>query len=179
VDDWYEIVDERDLAQGDILLHCPVARVETFAHPLPDDLEVVVDRHHLIMLSQSCDLVNDKVDDVLLAAVLDYRDLVAREGNANPVVKSKKFRKGAVDGNLPSYSLLPPFDGVPNFEWSLVDFHHLFTLPKVYAEEFAEAAGARLRLVPPYREHLAQAFSRYMMRVGLPTPLGDFEGLQV
>lgn len=26
----------------------------------------------------------------------------------------------------------------------------------------------RLRLLPPYREHLSQAFARYFMQVGLP-----------
>lgn len=28
-----------------------------------------------------------------------------------------------------------------------------------------------LRLLPPYREHLSQAFARYFMRVGLPQDL--------
>jgi hypothetical protein len=28
-----------------------------------------------------------------------------------------------------------------------------------------------LRLCPPYREHLAQAFARFFMRVGLPIPI--------
>lgn len=32
----------------------------------------------------------------------------------------------------------------------------------------AERNGKRLRLCPPYREHLSQAFARYFMRVGLP-----------
>jgi hypothetical protein len=32
----------------------------------------------------------------------------------------------------------------------------------------AVRAGDRLRLLPPYREHLSQAFARYFMRVGLP-----------
>lgn len=31
--------------------------------------------------------------------------------------------------------------------------------------------GKRLRLLPPYREHLSQAFARFFMRVGLPTDI--------
>jgi hypothetical protein len=29
----------------------------------------------------------------------------------------------------------------------------------------------RPQLLPPYREHLSQAFARFFMRVGLPTPV--------
>jgi hypothetical protein len=35
--------------------------------------------------------------------------------------------------------------------------------------------GPRLRLRSPYREHLAQAFARYFMRVGLPHDARAFE----
>jgi hypothetical protein len=33
----------------------------------------------------------------------------------------------------------------------------------------------RMVLPPPYREHLAQAFARYFMRVGLPHDAKAFE----
>jgi hypothetical protein len=51
------------------------------------------------------------------------------------------------------------------------------TLPKGYIADFATQGGARLRIVPPYREHLAQAFARYFMRVGLPSSLDAFEAV--
>ena len=54
-------------------------------------------------------------------------------------------------------------------------FHRLFTLPKAFLQRFAEASGPRLRLIPPYREHLAQALARYFMRVGLPHDAKVFE----
>jgi hypothetical protein len=34
--------------------------------------------------------------------------------------------------------------------------------------------GRRLRLLPPYREHLSQAFARFFMRVGLPVDIPPF-----
>lgn len=178
MDGWYEVVAERSLAQGDVLLRCPVPQVETYVYPLPDDVAVVVDDRDLIVLTQSCDLENNKVDEVLLAAVRDYQSLAITEGEANPVIRSKRWRENAVRGDLAAYSLLPPHED-PAVDWSLVDFHHLFTLSKSYIEDFAQAAGQRLRLVPPYREHLAQAFARYVMRVGLPTALNEFEHLAV
>lgn len=175
---WYTTVVGKALAQGDLLLGCPVPRVQDYKYPLPDDLDVFLDVHHLIVLSQSCDLDNDKVDEILLAAVLDYVLLVQREGAANPSIRGRRWRKAAINGDLPAYSVLPP-NADPVLNWSLVDFHHLFTLPKPYIEQYAEACGVRLRVVPPYREHLAQAFARYVMRVGLPSSLQAFENVDV
>ena len=127
---WYEVVSGNRLAQGDLLLNCPVPRIETYAYPLADMLDVCVDTHHLAVVSQSCDLENDKVDDVLLAAVLDYRELTEREGRGNPYIRGRNWRKAAIRGDLASFSLLPVREEPPAFAWSLVDFHHLFTLPK-------------------------------------------------
>jgi len=71
VTDWYETVSGQELAQGDLLLSCPVPLLEEFSMPLPAEFEVAVDYRDLVVLSQSCDLVNDKIDEVLLAAVQD------------------------------------------------------------------------------------------------------------
>jgi hypothetical protein len=176
--DWYEAVSGPALAQGDVLLRCPVPSMGTVELPVPDHVDVVVDTLDLVVLTQSCDLEQGKVREVLLAAVRDYQQLAADHGDANPSIKGKDFRKAAVMGNLPSMSLLPPSpDSAMN--WSLVDFHQLFSLPVDFVRAVAEDAGDRWRLVPPYREHLAQAFARYFMRVGLPTTLHDFEKFRV
>ena len=55
----------------------------------------------------------------------------------------------------------------------IVDFiTKSFSLPRAFLERFlAERGVPRLRLLPPYREHLSQAFARFFMRVGLPTPV--------
>ncbi len=57
-----------------------------------------------------------------------------------------------------------------------MDFRKLYTMRKELLQQHAETLGPRLRLVPPYREHLSQAFARYFMRVGLPHEARDFEG---
>jgi hypothetical protein len=54
----------------------------------------------------------------------------------------------------------------------VVDFHDLFTVPRGFLEAVLRQRGLpRLRLLPPYREHLSQAFARFFMRVGLPQPI--------
>lgn len=172
--DWYEVTKGSTLCQSDLLMGCPVPKVSTTVFPLPDELDIISGEFDLIVLTQSCDLENSKVDEVLLALVQNYETLLQTEGLSNPYIKGRKFREGLVKGDQPAYSLLPERSDAPALNWSLVDFHQLFTLPKDYVERFADSCGPRLRLVPPYREHLAQAFARYMMRVGLPSGLTEF-----
>jgi hypothetical protein len=59
-------------------------------------------------------------------------------------------------------------------DFVLIDFHDLFTLSVGLIREFASHSGDRLRLLPPYREHLSQAFARLFMRVGLPVDIPVF-----
>jgi len=55
-------------------------------------------------------------------------------------------------------------------ETSLIDFHEILSPPRIFLETWTmHTALPRLRLLPPYREHLSQAFARYFMRVGLPS----------
>jgi len=57
-------------------------------------------------------------------------------------------------------------------EIRVVDFHDVFTVPRSFLEMLLKGRQSpRLRLLPPYREHLSQAFARFFMRVGLPQPV--------
>jgi hypothetical protein len=60
----------------------------------------------------------------------------------------------------------------PPLELRVVDFLELYTLPRAFLESLLKGrGGSRVRLLPPYREHLSQAFARFFMRVGLPQPI--------
>jgi hypothetical protein len=176
---WYEITEGAVLQQGDLLKDCPVFVVNgPWRWPLPVniDLEIGAKTLDVVVMSQSCDLENDKVEDVLLAHIARWRDVVLTElERGNEVVRSSKFRKLLVDGSVPGLSLLHKHDEPPALPWSVVDFRELFSLPIAFAKQFAASCGARLRLRSPYREHLAQAFARYFMRVGLPHDARAFE----
>ncbi len=176
---WFDVVAEGSLFQGDILPKCPVFVPDgNLTWPIPSDnsLGFRADLIELIVLTQSCDLVNDKVSEVLLARVLPWVNVVRDEmKHGNEFAKSARFRKQIVEGTIPSLSLLHKRDEEPCLEWSVVTFHSLYTLPKSYLTAFAASLGPRLRLRSPYREHLAQAFARYFMRVGLPHDARAFE----
>ena len=170
---WFSVVEEAALRQGDVLFGCPVPILRPLQYPLEegDVPELSIVDLDLVVLSQSCDLTNDKVEDVLLAEVVNWK--VAKE--ADSYLRSTDGRRAVRRGNLPGYSLLKRHDGPPTIWWSLVDFHRLRVLPKSQLEALALSAGPRLRLESPYREHLAQALARYFMRVGLPHDAAEFE----
>ena len=168
---WYDLISEDDeIQQGDLLEDCPV-----FTPPADPDLDgtanVVWVPRDLVVMSQSCDLVKDraKVEEVLLCAVW-RRSEVAGKG---PFTAPKGF-EDARRGNLPGFHLLAECS-LPGFERELrvVDFRRLHSLPVAYVRHKLEAAP-HLRLLPPYREHLSQAFARNFMRVGLPVDIPPF-----
>ncbi len=177
--DWYELAEGELLYQGDILMNCPVFSVLGQLHwPVSPDVPVEVEAKlfDLVVMTQSCDLENEKVEDVLLAQLVAWNEVVQAEvARGNEGIRSRRFRKLLVEGNVPGLSLLHQRETHPVLPWSVVDFHRLFTLPKMFVAQFAANSEVRLRIRPPYREHLAQAFARYFMRVGLPHDARDFE----
>lgn len=179
---WYEVVEGESLLQGDLIPECPIPSIpglhDAVASGLDqgDALSVDVTLIDVCVLTQSCDIDNQHVDEIVLAQVVSWQKAVElEEARGNTFTRSEKFRKIVVDGNAPSITLLHKHDAEPQLEWSIVDFHRLFVLQKAVVESAANAAGKRLRLIPPYREHLGQAFARYFMRVGLPHDAKAFE----
>ncbi|WP_422751329.1 hypothetical protein [Micromonospora sp. WMMD1219] len=169
---WFELCKGRALMQGDLLPQCGVLKWQDEGVD-PDEMEGTIVATDVVILTQSCDLEHDgKVEFVLLAELLNYDELV----RVNPAKYGKKdFRSQCSRGRYPNLALLPPFVGPPTLSWTIVDFSHLYTLPKPVVENHAEAMGTRLRLRSPYREHISQGFARYFMRVGLPAGLEAFD----
>lgn len=171
---WYVEVSSDDLEQGDILPGCvvPIVRAPDVA---VDDVEVELETRDLIVVTQTCDLAQRKVTSVLLAQVWTWDAIVAeRRKGGDASFGSTKSRESLQRGQLPNMCLLHRRNGSPRLGWSVADFHHLYVLPKVYLQRHAGRLGARLRLCPPYKEHFAQSFARYFMRVGLPHDAAAF-----
>jgi hypothetical protein len=71
--DWYEVVNEPALLQGDVLLRCPVfLAAGPLQWPASPDVEVRIRARvfDLVVMTQSCDLANAKVEEVLLAQLV-------------------------------------------------------------------------------------------------------------
>jgi hypothetical protein len=177
--DWYEVVEGMELLQGDILPRCPIVTVlDPISWPILPDAKfaVGVTTRDLVVMTQSCDLANDKSGEILLAQIISWSQTVRNESKqGNAFVQSIQFRRQLIAGNVPGLSLLHKHTAEPTLPWSAVNFHYLYSLPKPFLQAAASALGPRLRLLSPYREHLAQAFARYFMRVGLPHDARAFE----
>jgi hypothetical protein len=172
---WFGLTAGDDLEQGDILESFPVFLP-------PDDLEdwddassafFSAEERNVIVMSQTCDLVKgrEKLSEVLFCPVWPLSRYKTGEYLATPKGR-EEARRGALPGvHMLASSSLPGIDR----EIGIVDFRQVFTLPLQFVRKRANAAGQRLRLLPPYREHLAQAFARYFMRVGLPIDVPPFK----
>ena len=127
------------------------------------------------ILTQSCDLAvradgQCEAADVLLCPLYFKKDLAQ-----HPVFKKDEAWERLARVRRPFVHVLNECR-LPGHEkdFALIDFHGLFTLGVAVARGFAAQAGERLRLLPPYREHLSQAFARLFMRVGLPADIPPF-----
>jgi len=168
---WYEIVEGEELLQGDIIESCPIIIPPSTIGDGSGSIEVDVIEYDVIIMSQSCDLINKKLELVLVCPVWPLSEFESR----NPSYKSPKMKESLRRGYLPGYHLLNKceIDGF-NKEFLVVDFRSVYSVPFDFLVELAKKRGKRLRLLPPYREHLSQAFARFFMRVGLPVDIPPF-----
>lgn len=170
--DWYSIVNgDVLLSQGDFLKNLPVIIPPNSIDPY-QEIEVNVQEYNVIVMSQSCDLQNDKLDFVM---VCPYWSL-SEAGELNEFFKSDTGKENLRRGHLPGYHLLNKCE-LKNFksEYMIVDFKNVYSVTFSFVKEFSRNQGKRLRLLPPYREHLSQAFARFFMRVGLPVDIPPFK----
>lgn len=173
--DWYELVSGAELLQCDVLLNVPVPVIAASPEEAEteDALDSYIEDRDVLVLSQSCDLAEGKVDSVLVGGLQEWMGIPAVRGWG---AKERRKQQAKVRRRETAHlALLVEHSSDPHLPWSVVDFRSLFTLPYTYLAERADAMGTRLRLVPPYREEIAQAFARYFMRVARPHEPSNFD----
>lgn len=171
---WYGVVEGDDIKQGDILENCPVFvppdELALAPEGNPASAEFIWQERDLIVMSQSCDLVKDRerLDEIVLCAVWRQSEMTGKLAKIETLEEARK-------GRLPNIHLIGACPYVEfEREIRIVDFRRIYSLPVKYVRNRARAAR-RLRLLPPYREHLSQSFARFFMRVGLPVDIPPFK----
>lgn len=167
---WWDRTTGPGLAQGDLLPNClmPVFDRE----PLPADdgepMEQEVQLARLIVVTQSCDLENKKIEFVALCPI----NTLTEFETVNPTFARRgeweQVRKGRRDG---LHLLASPDNPNDNRAAFVVDFGHIVSLPLAYLSQHADSLGERWRLKSPFLEHFSQSFARFFMRVGLPSSI--------
>lgn len=73
---WYDIVNGReDVMQGDFIKECPVVIPPS---EISDEVDVEIIKYDVIVMSQSCDLVQRKLDLVLVCPVWSLSEFEKR-----------------------------------------------------------------------------------------------------
>lgn len=164
---WYEIVSGQDLEQGNLLfgVDVPVPATNLSAPLAPDETEVLIHTFDLVVMTQSCDLEQGNLTDVVVCPHWDIEDAE----KLDPKLRSKGALIEIAKGRRPRYRLLErsTLDD-PTMGVRIVDFGRVYSLPLGYLKQLLQDQTERLRLCSPYREYLAQAFGNFFMRVGLP-----------
>ncbi|MBE9006334.1 hypothetical protein IQ259_15020 [Fortiea sp. LEGE XX443] len=177
IDPFWVQVNEPTLRQGDYLPGClvpvPLFDPTTFGKKDNEtqEVEVEVNELDLIVLTQSCDLEQKKVSQVVVCAIYQISEF--------EVTNSEFARKGkwneVLAGRIADLHLLAsPINPENNREALVVNFREIYSLPYEYILKYATDIDCRWRLKSPYLEHCSQAFARLFMRVGLPSSIPRF-----
>lgn len=169
MDPWYSLVSDGKLRQGEILLHMPVYLPTTYVqNPAKDsEQEAVASITDVILITPSCDLVRRP-----LVVLCEHWDLAEQ-------LKAGLLNQSAIEeiekGRRPLSYILPasPYPDIP-LGRRIIDFSRIYSLPREVVLTHAQTQGPRLRLLPPYCEHFAQAFGRCYMRIGLPNTASEY-----
>ena len=168
---WMPFQSEQ-LEQGDYLPECWVAAVEADFDPAALEPLISVGKGNLIIVTQSCDLANDKVQ---LAALCPIATVESWEQLDRDYAK-RGFWESVRQGRREGLHMLGAFADASDHRAALVvDFRQIFSLPLAYLRRHAANLGSRWRLQSPFREHFSQSFARFFMRVGLPAAIPPFK----
>lgn len=171
---WYRLVTGGSVEQGELFLDFPVVTVLSSYEEIvsgSEEADQSLRTFDTIVVSQSCDLDAGKIETVVLCPIHRREEIEDQYGELRNVGGLKRIKAGWVA----SLYMLPPCR-VEEFELGsrYVSFRQVFAVPLAHVQAHARRYDRRVRLMPPYREHLAQAFARFIMRIGFPV---DFEAV--
>lgn len=165
---WYEVVQGDTLEQGDFLFNLDILVPTTEFKPLEgEELGVDIETIDAVIMTQSCDLSNNKLDDLVVCPHWHIDNV------PDDQLKRRDARTAIRQQRRPRYRLLeaPNHSGFKDVGHRIVDFGRVFSVSKKHVQHCAIGSSERLRLCSPYREYLAQAFGNFFMRVGLPNDI--------
>lgn len=159
---WYEVITgENKLEQGDIL--------EDWIVPVPNikTSEIVEQNFTLMLMTQTCD-IEDGISHLIFCPVWTIEKIVGEQPTFSKPATIGNLTRGRIIGFYPinksnEASFIRP--------WRIVQFQRIIEIETNNVVNREQINIPRLRLLPPYRESISQAFARYFMRVGLPIPV--------
>jgi hypothetical protein len=170
---WWKSTASGGLMQGDYLPRCLVPLFPPdFGEQTAAVVTIEVEERDCVVLTQSCDLENDKAPLVALCPIFLLPDFESVNKSFAQKGIWERVRQGRIEG---LHLLASPTEPGNNRASFVVDFRQIYSLPVGYLRRHADTLGRRWRLQSPFLEHLSQAFARFFMRVGLPAAIPPFK----
>ena len=164
---WYKMVEGPDLEQGDLF-----EKLLFFTPRDEDPSKVEIIERDVIVMTQSSDIIERKVDHLIFCPIYQLEPYSTEVDSS---LQKPDKRNTIVKGRVVQMYMLNRCE-LPGYErdfW-LVNFSRILEMSALKVINHARECGPRPRLLPPYREHLAQAFARFFMRIGLPEDIPSF-----
>ena len=150
--------------QGDLIDDCPVLVINAFDLGHPGEIAVKATPQRVIVLTQTCDLANEKTMAVNVTEVFDAQFLIDQQ-----LFKPTDVRGPLRAGRIWGWYFLPA-DSALGLNEMIVDLRRLHTVRFDLLRALCRAGQRRGRIQTPYREHLAKHFADTFSRIGLPRP---------
>lgn len=148
----------------ELLLPCIISVIFRFC----DHFVITQKIKDVIIISQSCDIEQEKIDYILLCPYYTLNKLE----KISPLFKNPVGKEVLRRGNINGLHLLNHSPEIS--EYLVVDFRKVFSIFKSFLLDFVSEGEKRIALKSPYKEYLSQAFARFFMRVGLPSDIPPF-----
>jgi hypothetical protein len=152
------------LDQGDLIDNCVILSIKEFNLDRGDPPRINVAINRVLVLTQTCDLVNRKATNATVAVVHEAQFIVDK-GLLKPADVRGPVRAARVYG----WYFLPASSDLGLNEM-IVDLRQLHTVRLDLLTALSKVGRRRARLLSPYREHLAKHFADTFSRIGLPDP---------
>lgn len=150
--------------QGDIIDGCPVLLLASFDLEDLEKPEIDVPPARILVMTQTCDLANQKATHIVCAVIHEAQRLVEQQ-----ILKTAEIRGHVRAGRVFGWYYLPKSTALDLPEM-IVDFRQLHTVRMDLLTALCQRGQRRARVQPLYREHLAKHFADTYSRIGLPQP---------
>jgi hypothetical protein len=150
--------------QGDIIDGCPIFVLADYDSDSLETPEIEVPLVRVLVLTQTCDLANQKATHAICGVIHEAQTLVEQQ-----TLKPAEIRGTVRAGRVFGWYYLPKSAALDLPEM-IVDFRQLHTVRLGLLTTLCQQGKHRARVQPLYREHLAKHFADTYSRIGLPEP---------
>lgn len=165
---WYAVINGAELEQGDFIFNLEVPAI---VEEGKDEVPMIMKRYDVIVMTQSCDIPKKVIDKIVVCPVYDIKDIATDYPQFEDDNYLEELRRGQdYKFHLLNKCELPEFKS----DYKVVQFERPLTKEKNAILELLQSAGKHLRLLPPYREEMAQRFGLYFSRVAKPIDIPQF-----